>query len=105
MVSVKHTLVLVVLLVVITHLQGQKIILPLKERAEDSQYGKLMMVTPVFGFHKDSVANPLDVSAGSNKNPIIWKKVVLPVLIKDTTMGIHGFSMGRRRKTLGPIIH
>lgn len=59
-------------------LSAQKIELPLTERAEDGQFNKLVMVTPVFSFTCDSVPNPLDVSAAKPGDPIIWRKVKLP---------------------------
>jgi len=59
-------------------LSAQNIHLPLTERAEDGQYNKLIMGTPVFAFNSDSVANPLDLSAANAENKTEWKKAIRP---------------------------
>lgn len=68
-------------------LRGQNISLALTERAEDGQYAKLVMSIPVFEFRKDSVANPLDISAATPEDKVVWQKAVLPAMDKKYRAG------------------
>jgi hypothetical protein len=58
---------------------AQNIRLNLNERAEDGQFSKLVLATPVFYFNHDSVANPIDISAATKDDKVELRKVILPV--------------------------
>lgn len=66
---------------------SQVLNLPLNIRAEDGQYSKLILVTPVFEFRNDSVANPLDVSAAITTDKVVWTQSKLPDMNKNYRSG------------------
>lgn len=66
------------LLLSVLALRSQDLTLNLDQRAEDAQYKKLIMVSPVFALRGDSVANPLDISSALADDPVYWRKVSLP---------------------------
>lgn len=61
-------------------LKAQLLELPLNRRAEDAQYTKLILIAPVFALRGDSVANPLDLSSARPEDPVVWKKVKVPLM-------------------------
>lgn len=66
---------------------AQELTIPLVDRAEDAEYTKMMMVTNMFLFRNDSVANPIDLASARPEDPVNWKKVKSPVMNATRRLG------------------
>jgi len=61
-------------------LSAQNIQLALTDRGADAEFTKTMMVSNVFEFRGDSIANPLDFASAKVNDATVWKKVKSPVM-------------------------
>lgn len=68
-------------------LSAQNIQLALTERGTDAEFTKTMMVSNVFEFRGDSVANPLDFASAKVSDVTLWRKVKSPLMNKNYRKG------------------
>ena len=78
-------------------LSAQNIQIALTERGTDAEFTKTMMVSNVFEFRGDSVANPLDFASAKVSDVALWRKVKAPAMNKTfrkgfSTVSSFGFS-------------
>jgi hypothetical protein len=59
---------------------AQKLRIPLNSRAEDADFGKMMLISSVFQINNDSVSNPFDAASAKLNDPVQWRKITAPVM-------------------------
>jgi hypothetical protein len=76
---------------------GQAIKLPLNQRGTDAEFSKTMMVTNVFEFRGDTVANPLDFASAKAEDAVLWRKVKAPAMSKNYRKGFTWIFSGEKK--------